>query len=103
MASRATTIVSPPGSEPSLSRAPSIFNSGQIATEKDVRDHKSGDVTPVVVGDTQELDNAEYPTGFRLVAVVLALVLSIFLVALDMVRHYPILSSPLVLRVGLGH
>jgi hypothetical protein len=35
--------------------------------------------------DPDDLTNAEYPDGFRLVFIVIALVLSIFLVALDMV------------------
>jgi hypothetical protein len=32
-------------------------------------------------------DNGEHPKGFRLAMVVLALVLSVFLVALDLVNH----------------
>lgn len=34
----------------------------------------------------EDVDNAVYPTGFRLVSILVALILSIFLVALDMVR-----------------
>ncbi|SPO03596.1 related to major facilitator (MFS1) transporter [Cephalotrichum gorgonifer] len=89
MASTASTIVPPPGSDTasvsrvpsvSVSRSPSVSNDKERAVEKDLEGHKDGTKTPEEV----EGENVEYPTGFRLTAVVVALVLSIFLVALDM-------------------
>lgn len=90
MASTATTIVSPRGSETTLSRSPSIGNNEQVVRAKEGQERTFGDSNPIEEASLEEPDDVEYPTGFRLVAVVVALVLSIFLVALDMVsrRHY---------------
>ena len=38
------------------------------------------------VGETVEPDDTEYPSGFKLFFIVVALVMSVFLVSLDMVR-----------------
>ena len=38
-------------------------------------------------GETDEPEDTEYPSGFRLFFIVVALVMSVFLVALDMVRE----------------
>lgn len=88
MASRATTLASPADSEPSLSRTPSIANDQGRVSEKDGEAEKTGDRTPEVEAQQEELDDTEYPKGVRLLAVVVALVLSIFLVALDMVSAH---------------
>ena len=43
------------------------------------------------MGEAPATDDLEYPTGWSFTFIVIALVLSIFLVSLDMVRH---LASP---------
>lgn len=59
--------------------------------ENNAGEDKAGDRTLEVERQSEELDDSEYPKGLRLLAVVVALVLSIFLVALDMVgpHHHP--------------
>lgn len=44
----------------------------------------------------------EYPTGARLIFIVIALVLSIFLVSLDMVRPNPLANNPYMLQMKLN-
>lgn len=88
MASTTTTLASPAASEPSLSRSPSIANNEARVSEKE-EEKSADDEVPQVDESSDELDKTEYPKGVRLLAVVLALVLSIFLVALDMVRANP--------------
>lgn len=78
-----------------VSREPSI-NSGVAPSDATVNDEENVDEYPSTTGkdSTQEAAvNAEatgeqYPHGLRLALVVVALVLSIFLVALDMVCHF---------------
>lgn len=98
MTSPATTIVPPASAR--TSRAPSLVNSERKVAEKEGHEKRTGDTTAdesaPEEGTVQDGDDADYPSGFRLTAVVLALVLSIFLVALDMVRSS---QPPLVARL----
>jgi len=85
MESTTTTLAPRPDSEATRSLAPSIqVGTDEIILEKrKERDGRSSE--DAAEGTTEEIHDEEYPHGFRLAAVVLALVLSIFLVSLDMV------------------
>jgi MFS transporter, DHA2 family, glioxin efflux transporter len=52
-----------------------------------VTDEESGEAPPTGEPEPTEASPAEYPTGARLLFIVVALVLSVFLVSLDMVRY----------------
>lgn len=85
MESTTTTLAPRPDSEATRSLAPSI----QVGTDEIVLEkRKGGDgrcSEDAAEGSIEETHDEGYPHGFRLAAVVLALVLSIFLVSLDMV------------------
>lgn len=70
----------------STTRAPSLSESGNENKEK-AAERTSNSLKEEPLGSEQ--DSNEYPTGFTLVSIVIALVLSIFLVSLDMVRVIP--------------
>lgn len=71
---------------------PASTNNTPLSQEKGVEDtpsHQSKDeldleVQKAEAETTTPAANVEYPVGFRLAAIVIALILSIFLVALDM-------------------
>ena len=78
----AATSTNTPGSQ---------SNDGDDARSRHSKDERDLEVQKDEVEDTEETkeaegasSNVEYPTGFRLLAIVVALILSIFLVALDM-------------------
>ncbi|PKS08405.1 hypothetical protein jhhlp_005349 [Lomentospora prolificans] len=82
MDSTTTTIAPRPESEAARSAPPSVRADADVMEKKhDISDNSSEKVEE---GISEEVDEGDYPQGFRLVAVVVALVLSIFLVALDM-------------------
>jgi hypothetical protein len=58
-----------------------------VAEEKDLQDHNDGEKVSEQI-ETPLDDSEEYPTGGSLVFIIISLVLSVFLVALDMVRCY---------------
>lgn len=97
MDSTTTTIAPQLNSEAARSRPPSVKDTGESQSLREKRDgsdtNKEEEAGEVVV--PQEAGDGEYPQGFRLVAIVIALVLSIFLVALDMVHC----SLPCILRL----
>ena len=77
MESAASTLAPGAGSEPSLSRTPSIANNEERVSEKERENHNADSSTADPEASSEEGDNVEYPKGFRLAAIVLALVLSI--------------------------
>lgn len=58
-------------------------------------DHEGASVkdVPQETAAPAEVDETEYPAGFRLAAIVVALLLSIFLVCLQSFQHYSVTDS----------
>lgn len=75
--------------EQASTRAPSTAQDVEYEEKKDstgsATDDEKGETQPAGLEST-EASTGEYPTGARLLFIVVALVLSIFLVSLDMVR-----------------
>lgn len=67
-------------------RAPSTFDMEKKGGNE--TDTETATVEGVPPADNQVDADAEYPTGIRLAVIVLALILSVFLVSLDMVSQY---------------
>ncbi|KAH7163525.1 major facilitator superfamily domain-containing protein [Dactylonectria estremocensis] len=83
MSSLPTTLEVPKGTERPVSTA-STLRGEDITQEKKQDDGTTTDGEATLDGTDDEIDLSEYPTGLKMFFIVLALVLSIFLVALDM-------------------
>jgi hypothetical protein len=90
MSSTTTTLVVPRDPEATPSQTPSMIADEEALARK-LEDVEGGNTTAEEEEPTAEVDESEYPQGMKMIFVVVALVLSIFLVALDMVCP----SSPL--------
>jgi hypothetical protein len=62
----------------------SIMDEKEKMDDKERNGSEDGDATPKP--DLEQVESSAYPTSFKLFSILLAVVLSIFLVALDMVR-----------------
>src|SRR5690348_14625964 len=62
-----------------------VHTEKDVAASSDAASASDNNVAPAAA-TSSSADEDEYPTGFRLVATILALIFSIFLASLDMVR-----------------
>lgn len=90
MDSATTTIAPPAGSDADRSSV----RTHDVVSEKRNLDRSDDSSEKAEETSDESEDLGEYPQGLRLTAVVLALVLSIFLVALDMVCYRHALGFP---------
>ena len=68
-------------------------NGGADAAAHDIKEENDLEVQKEEAEGNGPPSNVEYPSGFRLVAIVIALILSIFLVALDMTVRLRLLHA----------
>lgn len=89
MEKQSATLGVPREPERPVSTASTLRGEDLSQEKKQQDDGTTTDGEATLDGTEDEVDLSEYPTGLKMFFIVLALVLSIFLVALDMVR-YPI-------------
>ena len=93
----------PDGTQLPESTTPSALS---IMDEKREQQSEHDDFDQVDAKQEEELQRAissEYPKAFRLITILVAVILSIFLVALDMVRQFLILLTKFVLTKYLDY